>query len=50
MAGRGGGNKEKIKNNDFLEEKKFLWPLSSRGGGKALMSWPFVEVLFLRFP
>ena len=29
-----------------LKNKKFRWPLSSRGGGKALMAWPLVEEFF----
>ena len=49
---------EKSCQNTFLailrlkknQKKKFRWPLSSRGGGKALMAWPLVEDFFCGFP
>ena len=28
------------------KKKKFRWPLSLRGGGKALVAWPLVDELF----
>ena len=29
-----------------IQQKKFRWPLSSRGGGKALVARPLVDELF----
>ena len=34
----------RLKNNST--KKKFRWPLSSRGGGKALVARPLVDELF----
>ena len=41
---------KKDDNDKGSRKKKFRWPLSSRGGGKALKAWPLVEELFLWLP
>ena len=35
-----------FKTKKKIQKKKFLWPLSSRGGGKALVARPLVDELF----
>ena len=35
-----------FKNKNYFTLDKFRWPLSSRGGGKALVAWPLVDELF----
>ena len=39
-----------FKTKKKIQKKKFRWPLSSRGGGKALVARPLVDEFFLRLP